>query len=117
MTITRRIQRNVNNLERLAKAKSHTRRRTISDASHDLIMALVDAARSLLKGHLSLTPRQLSAAKRHRRSLEKLAKQGTSLREKKRTLQTGGFIGALLGPLLKQIAVPVLGGLLGGING
>jgi hypothetical protein len=47
--------------------------------------------------------------KRHKLSLRKLAQKKTPTKTKKKIVQNGGFLGAILGPIVK-----VLGGLFGG---
>lgn len=96
----------------LRRAKQAVRKEHIKRASKDLILALVDVARALIKGQVSMTPQQLGAARRNKHNLTNLVAPGKSVEEKKRILQKGGFIGALLGPLLK-IGAPIIGGLLG----
>lgn len=86
----------------------------LSKASQSLVMAIVDVARALIKGQLSLTPRQLSAAKRRKRQLHGLARKGGSVEGKRKALvQDGNLLGLLLKPLI-GLAGPLLSGLFGG---
>jgi hypothetical protein len=103
-------------LQALADATPATRRRIISQAPNELLMALVDAARRLLKGEVSLTPAQLGAVRRHKKSFRKVVAPRTPARELRKVYQIGGFLPALLGPILK-IGLPLLTGLFGGQSG
>ena len=114
---TSRVRRHATDLQRLVKAKAVTRKRMLSGASQSLILALVDIAKSLIRGELSMTPRQLSAARRSRRQLHGLAQKGVSVEKKRRVLvQDGNLIGLLLKPLIQGIG-PIVSGLLGGLGG
>ena len=52
---TKRVQRNATDLEYLAKAKAAVRSRMLSAASEDLILAIVDVAKALIRGKIPLT--------------------------------------------------------------
>ena len=111
-TMVGRLARHARDLQALADATPATRRRIISQAPTDLLMALVDCARRLLKGEVSLTSTQLGAVRRHKNNFRKVAAPRTPLRELRKVYQIGGFLPALLGPILK-VGLPLLTGLLG----
>lgn len=75
----------------------------------DLIHCICECAQNLLRGKVPLNRRQKSALIRRKNSLRELVKRSVSLTKKKKIIQSGGFLGALLGPI-----VSILGGLLGG---
>jgi hypothetical protein len=52
-------------------------------------------------GNVCLTPEHKRQLKRHKLSLRKLVLKKTPLSEKKKIVQSGGFLGALLGPIVK----------------
>ena len=115
MSTANRIQRHASDLRRLAESRTDVRRRVLCQAPHSLIMAIADVAKAMIKGRLTLSPQQLSKARRHRRALHALANGKTSVERKRRTLtQDGNLVGLLLKPLLSSIAAPLLSGLLGG---
>lgn len=111
-----RVARHGTTLSLLRRAKASVRNKKIKSAPKDLIMALVDVAKALIKGEISMSGRQLSAVKRNERNFRNLVNPSTSVETKKKTLQKGGFLGALLGPLAK-IGVPIIGKLMGGLFG
>ncbi len=76
--------------------------------SPEFVKCICECVKNVLVGNVKLTPEHKRKLKRHKRSLRKLALKKTSLKEKKRIVQSGGFLGALLGPIVK-----VLGGLFG----
>lgn len=69
-------------------------------ASKDLILSLVECAENIIRGNVKLTPLQFRRLKRYRTELERLTKRKASQNNQKTLLQKGGFLGALLGPLL-----------------
>ena len=90
--------------ELVAKLKSLRRtkdRKTfIKQCDTGVIKGLCECIRNLLKGNVSLKASQLNCLARHRRWLRSLSLKMTSLAKHKQILQTGGFIRALISPLL-----------------
>src|SRR6267154_510916 len=78
---------------------------TTQHCSPEFIKCICECAKNVLIGNVALSPEQKRRLKRHQRSLRKLVLKKTSLTEKKRIVQSGGFLGALLGPIVK-----ILGG-------
>jgi len=58
-----------------------------------------ECAKNVIKGNVPLTARQKEKLRRSRKDLRALSVKKTALRRKRRILQKGGFLGALL-PLL-----------------
>ena len=101
------LKKNIPMLKLLCGAKPAVIRAVLKGASPDLIRALSECSLNLLKGHIPLTSNQMRQLRRHKQSVRLLAKKKTSLKRRKQLLQKGGFLGALVKPLLG-----VLGGLL-----
>ena len=81
----------------LHKASDAVRRVVIGSAKKELIAALVDCAKAVISSsELSDSP-QLRG---HISAIRTLTRPGSSDGVKRRILQSGGFLGALLGPLL-----------------
>ena len=98
--MSQRIRRNFEALQALAKAKGAVKNTIISHANKDLILSLVECAVNIIRGNVKLTPNQFRRLKRYRTELERLIKPKTSQKAKKEILQNGGFLGALLRPLI-----------------
>ena len=103
-----RMKRNLPLLQMMYRAKPSVQKAILKGAFSDLINAMCECSHNIFKGHVRLTPLQKQQLCRHKRSLRALVKRGTSLKRKKQVLQKGGFVGALLKPVLG-----ILGGLLG----
>src|ERR1700743_18169 len=81
---------------------------TKKHCSPEFIKCICECAKNVLVGNVTLSPEHKRRLKRHKHSLRKLALKKTSMKSKKKIVQSGGFLGALLGPIIK-----VLGGLFG----
>jgi hypothetical protein len=81
---------------------------TKKNCSPEFIKCICECVKNILVGNVALSSKHKRQLKRHRRSLRKLVLKKTSLKAKKKLVQTGGFLGAILGPIVK-----VLGGLFG----
>lgn len=76
--------------------------------SPEFVKCICECAKNVLAGNVALSPEHKRQLKRHKLSLRKLALKKTPMKTKKKLIQRGGFLGALLGPIVK-----VLGGLFG----
>lgn len=74
----------------------------------EFMKCLCECAKNIIKGNVKMTVNQREKVRRRKQSFRKLALKKTSLKEKRRIVQTGGFLGALLGPIIS-----VLGSLFG----
>jgi len=81
---------------------------TKQHCSPEFIKCICECVKNVLVGNVALSPEHKRRLKRHKRSLRRLVLKKTPLTEKKRIVQSGGFLGALLGPIVK-----ILGGLFG----
>ena len=77
-----------------------------------MINGLCECCLNILKGNVHLTPKQKRRLAQHKRTLRLLANRRTPLTSRKKALtQKGGFLGALLGPIVSTVA-SLVGGLL-----
>ena len=81
----------------------------VGTSSPEVIRTLCECALNVLKGNVPLTAHQKTKLRKHKKRLRTLVNKKVSLKKKRSVLQTGGFLGVLLKPVLS-----VLGGLLGG---
>lgn len=95
-----RLERNLDSLQALAKANRVIKRSMISHASKDLVLTLVECARNIIKGNVRVYPNQLRQLEPYEQMLREFTKTRTSQKQRKNILQQGGFLGALLKPIL-----------------
>ena len=98
-----RLKKNVLWLQILAKAKPGMAKAIIQAADKDLILCLCECAQNILNGNVPLTPCHLKHLQRHRKDVRILVKKRTSKLKKKKILQKGGFLPALLAPIAIQV--------------
>ena len=106
------LKKHADVLNVLVKTKPKVQKAIIQTADKDLVNCLCDCALNVLKANVPLTPSQKRKLARHKQGLRALISPKTSVSKKRKVLQTGGFLPALLGPIL-GIAGPLLGKLFG----
>jgi hypothetical protein len=107
------LRRNAPLLKAIAKATPAVRKRIVSThCNPSFIECICQCARNVIKGNIPLTPAQLNALRRKKKALKQLVLKKTSLAKKRKLIQSGGFLGALLPPIIS-----VLGSLLGSVFG
>ena len=103
------LKRNLPLLQVLQRSKPAFVKLLLKGASPELTKALCECALNILKGNVKISASQKKKLSRYKKHLRLLVKKKTSLKKRKQLLQKGGFIGALLTPILS-----VLGSLLSG---
>jgi hypothetical protein len=99
--MARRLRANLDELKVLKKAKPKLRKNIIKAAENDLITCLAECSHNVLNGNIQLSNKDKTALKKHQKALRELAKRKLSTSKRRRILiQKGGFLPALLGPIL-----------------
>ena len=101
--MSRRVREILPELKRLSRLSHKDRRTYLKTCGGPFIDGVCECLRNLLKGRVRLNSKQLKALRRYKRQLRKSALKKTSRRERRRILQTGGLIGALLPSLLSGL--------------
>lgn len=96
-------------LRRIHRLGEKTRREYVRKCDKEFLDCLCECAKNVIKGNVPLNDRQLKTLRREKNNLRKLSIKKTSLKKKRQILQKGGFLGALIPPILS-----VLGGLFAG---
>ena len=111
--VTRRVTRNANILSALHRASAAARNAMLSVIKKDVVLAIVDCAKMIINRKVPLSQTQLQKVLSLAQDIKRFVSSKTSNDVRKRTLQKGGFLGALIGPVLSLIP-QLLGGLLPG---
>lgn len=99
--MAKRLKNNLDELKVLKKAKPALRKSILKTADKDLICCLSECCHNILNGNVQLSPDNKKCLKRHRKHLRHLASKRVSLKKKRNLLvQQGGFLPALLAPIL-----------------
>jgi len=109
VNMSKRLRKYAPVLKLLDQSSPASRKRLLEDiCSADFLQCMCDCAKNIIKGNVPLTPSQKRQLSRRKRLLKKLALKKTSQLNKRKIIQSGGFLGALLGPIIS-----ILGKVLG----
>ena len=98
--LPQRIKRHAPVLQALRRLNNNARLSVMGSAKKELIATLVACARAIINRAVRLTERQTNEIRRHATSIRELLRSRATIAQRRKTLQTGGFLGALLGPIL-----------------
>lgn len=104
-----KVKKNMPLLKLLVKAKPGVVRGVIKDADKELMDSISECCLNVLMGRVPLSTNQKTKLKRHKTSLRTLAKRGVSTRKRRALAQRGGFLGALLKPVIGALGNLLLG--------
>jgi hypothetical protein len=76
------------------------KRKLIKECDKHLIDCFCECSKNILKGNVPLKASQLKKLRHEKNNLRALALKKTSLKKKRKILQKGGFIGAIIPPVL-----------------
>ena len=108
-----RLKKQLNYLKILRKSNPKTRSAILQNADKELILCICECVENTLNGNVKVNPAQQKQLKKYTTVLRQIRAKGGNLKTKKKLLvQKGGFLPALLAPILASLASTVLGGLL-----
>ena len=94
-------------LKRIRRMGEKAKRQYVRKCDTEFVNCVSECAKNVIKGNVPLNNRQMTNLRRKRNDLRTLSMKKTSLRTKHKIIQKGGFLTALLPPVLA-----VLGSLL-----
>ena len=110
--MTPRINQYATTLIRLSNLSECEKRRWLkTKLDKDFVHCVCECALNLLRGKVPLDKRQRSSLIHRKKTLRELIRRKVSLKRKKKIIQTAGFLGALIDPIIS-----ILDGLLGANN-
>src|SRR6267154_3003556 len=108
--MSQRLHRHVNLLKALHKAGPEARKTLLKKhCNRDFVCCITECVKNLLNGNVPLNSIQKKKLSSKKKVLRQFALKKTTLNKKQKLIQSGGFLGALLGPIIS-----VLGGLFNG---
>ena len=90
-------------MQYLAKGKPKINKAIIEESGSDVIKLFCECAKNTLNGNVKLSPGQFKKLKRYKTQLRHLADKKIGQKKKKKVLQKGGFLGALLGAVIPAL--------------
>jgi hypothetical protein len=111
VNMSERLRRNAPLLRALHRANPTDRKRILhKHCSADFINCVSEICKNLIKRCVPLSSHQKEQLRRRHKTIHKLTLKKVSKKQKKKIIQSGGFLGAILSTI-----IPVLGSLLGGL--
>lgn len=105
--MSQRLERNLPLLKVLHSCKPKFRKLILKESPKDLVYCLCEVISNFLEGNIPIEKEKLQKLKKHKQKLFSLAakkgghKKKNTIKEKRQILvQSGGFLPAILGPLL-----------------
>ena len=98
--MSRRIKNNAETLTFLGRAKPNTAKAIIKTADCGLVNSLCECALNILHGNVPLSTKHRKRLMKHKDHMRVLVKGNISNQKKKQILQKGGFLSALLPPII-----------------
>ena len=105
--MSQRLKKNVDVLSHLSRAKPQMVKAIVGAADKELLTCLCECAQNLIKGNVSLSKQHKSKLKRYKKDVRTLVKKNIG-KQKKKILQKGGFLPALLAPIAAQVLAPLV---------
>ena len=96
----KRLRKHAHILRALSTTSPGVTKAIVQASDKDLVNTLCECGVNVLKGNVQLSTLQKKKLQRHKSTLRQLANKKQSLKRKKDLLQKGGFLGALLGPVI-----------------
>ncbi len=107
-----RLKRNLDFLRVLKKANPKQCKAIIQDGNKDLILCLCEVIDNILLGTIKLSPKQKKELCKYKKVLRQLVDKKVAITTKRKLfVQKGGFLPAILGPVL-GLAATLFGELL-----
>jgi hypothetical protein len=113
--MSKRLQKNLELLKILRKAKPSQRKAILESADNGLIYCLCECIVNILHGNVRITANRKRELAKHVKVLREIADRKTKVGRKRNLLiQKGGFLPALLAPVI-GIASSLIGDLVSGL--
>jgi hypothetical protein len=97
---TGRVKKHYLKLKALSLAVPKLQKKIVSRANRDLVDCISECCKNVLRGNVTLSVAQKSKLDKHKKKLRFLSLKRAGLKKRKRIIQTGGFLGALLTPVV-----------------
>ena len=97
------VRRHAHDLHYLLKTTPTIRKAIIEKGDASLICCICECGKNILRGNVPLEPHEKRILRKHKENLRKLVKKSTPVKQKKRIIQKGGFLSAILAPLASLV--------------
>ena len=105
--MARRVAAHLNQLKKLKTCKEKERRKVLVEGGKPLQLCLQECCINIMNGNVPLTTVQKAKLKRHKEKLLALRKKKTSHQQRLKIEQRGGFLPALIAPVLGALVAGI----------
>jgi len=91
-------------LKKIRMMGDKARRDFVRKCDKEFLYCISECAKNVIKGNVPLTDSQKTTLRRKKNDLRALSLKKTSLRNRRKIIQKGGFLTALLPPVLSVLA-------------
>lgn len=106
-----RLRKYLNHMKVMGTSSPAMCKAMIKSADSGLINCLCECVLNILKGNVPLSHSQKGKLSRHRKDLRHLANKKVALKKKKRILQKGGILPAVLAPVIGPLVAGIGAGI------
>ena len=106
--MTKRVVSHLSLLKKLRKCKPRCRKELLKSGGRSLQLCLRECAVNILKGNVQLTKCQITKLKKYKKQIREIGKKKTSQKRRLQIEQKGGFLPALIAPVLGAVLGAVL---------
>jgi len=103
-------------LNRISKLGNKEKSQYAKRCNKEFLDCISECAKNILRGNVQLSTKQKTALRHNRQNLRRLSIKKTSLKKKRQIIQKGGFLGAIIAPVLATLGGSVLSSLFGNRN-
>lgn len=102
--MSQRTRKYLSVLKKIRKMGDKARRDFVRKSDKEFLYCISECAKNLIKGNVPLTERQKTVLRRKKNDLRALSVKKTPLRKRRQIIQKGGFLSALLPPVLSVLS-------------
>ena len=103
------VQRHLPTIALLSQCPPCVIKRFIKQSDPQLLKAISECSRNILAGNINLSDEEFKKLKRFKRHLREVSAKKTSQKKKKELIQKGGFLQALIAPLIGLLGSVISG--------
>lgn len=105
--MSKRVKKYAPTLQLLAKCDKKTANAIVKSAKPEFLCCISDICHNILKDRLKLSGKEKRNLSKYKKQIRKIANRSTTNKSKRELIQKGGFLGAILAPLLGSIIGPI----------
>ena len=103
------VQKHLPTIALLSQCSPCVIKRFLKQPDPHLLKAISECSKNILAGNINLTEEEFNKLKKYRSHLRHLTNKKTSLKKKRELIQKGGFLQALIAPLIGLLGSVISG--------